>query len=232
MCSLSFPFFLFFMAFQSKSSQRAQNANLNAGGAGAATPQSDALTSQLPVRCYGGQRFAPMPPAMCPLLVNSQAVGYFTSPGAYVGAAQKTMNPLTINAMPPTGAPGAGASEGTLKSPMALGKKQAAVRAGKTGTPYSTKRKGTRGGSALKKEAIEAKQLATSRAATSVSYLGRGAKRTVRSRAPKKKLMRRGKVPSRLLLDPRTNRRPYQPASLGGGSVLRLPKAPSVGKDK
>jgi len=91
---------------------------MGGGGGGSAagttaTPPGDALTSQLPVKVFSGNKKPYLPVARESLiLANSAHKGYFASAIAYNGA---NLRPLSENAKPPGGAPGGGVDRGMLR---------------------------------------------------------------------------------------------------------------------
>lgn len=177
------------MAFQSKTQNLTPAANK--GATRSAAPPPDAVTSQLPAKVFSGKPVVP-PAPFPPILIHSAHIGYFNSPGNYVGARSKDPSPWKGNAGPPGGAPGGGAASGTLRRKKGGG--------GKRKAPMNT-------------EAKFSQQLRTGRGSTQSTQMYMSPKK-------KKKKLRAPSVPVRLA---RTNRRPYIPVYLGGGTLVRTP---------
>lgn len=185
------------MAFQTKAppTNNRLGASLGPAAGQSAEPPGDALSSQLPVKVYSGNKSLFFTPGQKPVILhNSSHIGYFSSAAMNVGVRAVPLNPLTWTGEAPTGGPSGGQTGGT----PAPAKKKKSILKGKL-------LKGSM------KEAIAAKQLTTGRASST--------KTSTRASQP---LPRSSTL---RLYKNASMSRPYIPRSLGGGTLIRLPRA-------
>lgn len=194
------------MAFQNKQvNNSAIGAAPGIGSANNASPQGDALSSQLPVQVYQGNKTPYVRPPPTPLVMMNvkNGLGYFTGASQYGSIIHPpALRPLTPAAGPAGGGPSGGQTQGVLTS--ARSRKSILT---KTPTSFESKQK-----------SVAAQQARVGRlsSATTNNKSGKGRK------APMK-LSQTDRV---LLKKQRQQKRPYGfPKTLGGGSVIRLPFA-------
>lgn len=184
------------MAFQTKGPQSntAAGASLGPASGQSATPPGDALTSQLPVKVYSGNK-KPLiaAPPFALILAQSAHKGYFSSPGSYSGVRAVPLNPLSWNGQPEGGAPSGGQSGGKPKKPKT-----------KTQILRGQLSKGSKG------EAVATVQGRTGRMSTG------GYSKKSMAPLPRTSTIRKYRASARS--------RPYIPKTLGGGVLIGLPK--------
>lgn len=110
-------------AFQTKAPPNNNAAGASLAPGQSATPPGDALTSQLPVKVYTGNKRPFVPhPGYAIILKNSSQKGFFTSNLSTFGLRAVPLNPLTWNAGPDGGASSGGMAGGKLKKAKATRK--------------------------------------------------------------------------------------------------------------
>lgn len=189
-------------AFQTKTPPSNNSLGASMAPGQSASPPGDALTSQLPVKVYTGNKKPFIPhPGYCILLTNSSQKGYFTSnlsAGSF-GVRAVPLNPLTWNAGPQRGGPNGGQTGGELKK--AKKTRMGVIRNAKEG---------------MKGESVEEQQRRTGRQATARSFKkGSGGSSHPLPSATLKKRIKKDSMYSKSVV----------PKKLGGGTLVRKPLA-------